>query len=53
MLIMLIGGDSHPLNYLRTNVNVQMFDEFYETYGVQEGDGMYLPEDQRIQFWGE
>lgn len=43
--------DGHPLNYLRTNVNVQMVDELYETYGIQEGDGMYLPEEQRIHFY--
>lgn len=49
----LIGGDGHPLNYLRTNINVQMFDELYETYGIQEGDGMYLSKENRIQFWGE
>ena len=50
---MLLGADSHPLNYLRTNVNVQMFDELYDTYDIQEGDGMYLPKQQRISFWGK
>lgn len=49
----LIGGDSHPLNYLRTNVNVQMFDELYDTYGIEDGDGMYLPEESRVRFWGK
>ena len=53
ILLMLLGGDGHPLNYLRTNVNVQMFDELYETYDVQEGDGLYLPEESRIRFWEE
>ena len=38
--IQLFIADIHPLNYLRTNVNAQMFDEFYETFGVQEEDGM-------------
>ena len=52
MVQMLIGGDGHPLNYLRTNVNAQMFDEFYETFDVKDGDGMYLPEDMRTRFWG-
>ena len=50
---MYVGGDGHPLNYLRTNVNVQMYDELYDTFGIQEGDGMYLPKEQRIHFWGE
>ncbi len=43
--------DTHPLNYLRTNVTVQQFDEFYETYDVREGDGMYLAPEDRICVW--
>ncbi len=49
----MMAVDTHPLNNLRGNVNQQMFDEFYDTYDVKEGDGMYLPEEERIQFWGE
>ena len=41
----------HPLNYLRTNVTLQQFDEFYETFGVKEGDGMYLAPENRILVW--
>ncbi|MBQ7700347.1 MAG: hypothetical protein IJT49_08415 [Clostridia bacterium] len=47
-----IGGDVHPLNHYRTNVNVQMYDEFYRTYDVKEGDGMYLKPEYRIKFFG-
>ena len=43
--------DEHPLNYLRTNVSVQQFDEFYETYGVKEGDAMYLAPEDRVAVW--
>ena len=43
--------DSHPLGYLRINVPVQQFEEFYEAYDVKPGDGMYLPEDERICVW--
>ena len=43
--------DTHPLQYLRTNVTVQQFDEFYETYGVEEGDGMYLAPEDRVAVW--
>lgn len=46
-------ADTHPMNYLRTNVNIQMYDELYETFGIQEGDGMYLDEEDRIVFWGK
>ena len=43
--------DSHPLSYLRTNVTVQQFEEFYETFGVQPGDRMYLAPEKRICVW--
>ena len=46
-----LENDEHPLNYLRINVGLQQFDEFYTTYGVKEGDGMYLSEDKRIAVW--
>ena len=39
------------LNYLRTNVAVQQFDEFYETYDVKPGDTMYLAPPQRVAVW--
>ena len=43
--------NEHPLCHLRINTVVQQFDEFYETYGVSEGDGMYLPPESRIAVW--
>lgn len=43
--------DEHPLNYLRVNVTLSQYDKFYETYGVQEGDGMYVDPDKRIAVW--
>ena len=43
--------DQHPLNYLRTNVTLQQYDEFYEEYGINEGDGMYLAPDERVAVW--
>lgn len=48
-----VAVDSHPLGYLRTNVNAQMFEDFYEIYGCKEGDGMYLAPENRICFWGK
>ncbi len=47
----ILGDDPHPLAYLRTNVVLQQFDEFNETYGVQEGDAMYLAPEERILVW--
>jgi len=30
---------------------VQQFDEFLDTYGIQEGDLMYLKPEDRINLW--
>ena len=46
-----IMQDSHPLAYLRTNVVVQQFQEFHDTFGVQNGDGMYLVPQDRLAVW--
>ena len=43
--------DVHPLGYLRVNVGLQQFDEFYKTYDVKSGDGMYLEKKKRIAVW--
>lgn len=44
-------ADVHPLPFYRVNVGLQQFDEFYETYDVKEGDGMYLAPGERIKVW--
>lgn len=46
-----VRTDVHPLAYLRVNVTLQQFDEFFETYGIKEGDNMYLAPDKRIAIW--
>ncbi|MCR5356273.1 MAG: M13 family metallopeptidase [Lachnospiraceae bacterium] len=43
--------NAHPLHYLRTNVTLQQFDEFHETYDIKEGDNMYLAPEDRILVW--
>ena len=48
----MLATDSHPLDYLRINVNAQMFEDFYRVYGCEEGDGMYLAPDARVSLWG-
>ena len=47
----ILGADKHPSAYLDVNGPAQMFEEFYETYDVQEGDGMYLAPDARVVIW--
>lgn len=44
-------NDPHPPVFLRTNAVLIQFDEFVQTYGIQEGDGMYVKPDDRIMVW--
>lgn len=46
-----IVQDSHPPYNLRTNVTVQQFDEFNQTYDIEEGDNMYLAPEDRVSVW--
>lgn len=43
--------DVHSNAMLRVNQTVKKFDEFYETYNVSEGDGMYLAPEDRVIIW--
>lgn len=43
--------DEHSPSILRVNRVLANFQEFYDTYGVKEGDGMYVPESERIKIW--
>lgn len=47
----LLTQDSHPLDYSRTNVPVQQFEEFYKAFDVKEGDNMYLAPEDRLIIW--
>ena len=44
-------NDSHPMSYLRVNCTLQQYDEFLNTYGITEGDGMYLAPEDRVAVW--
>ena len=48
---LLLSIDVHAPDKLRANVQVKNFDEFYETFNVQPGDGMYLAPEKRVQIW--
>ncbi len=43
--------DNHSPNNARVNAVLSNFDEFYETYGITEGDGMYVPPEERVRFF--
>ena len=44
-------NDTHPLLYLRINATLQQYDEFLDTYGIKEGDNMYLAPEDRVAIW--
>lgn len=48
---MLLAVDVHAPAPLRGNMQLRHLDEFYETYDIKPGDGMYLPKDKRVQIW--
>ena len=43
--------DVHSPNVIRVNAVVPLFDYFYEIYGVEEGDGMYVAPSDRVRRW--
>ena len=43
--------DPHTPNTIRVNTMVQQCPQFHETYGITEGDGMWLAPEDRIQVW--
>lgn len=51
MRINKLDTDPHPPCYLRTNISVQQFEEFYDAYGVNESDGMYVAPEERLAVW--
>nr|WP_321315536.1 M13 family metallopeptidase [uncultured Ligilactobacillus sp.] len=48
---MLLATDVHAPEELRGNVEPQNFEDFYETFDVHEGDGMWLDPSKRVQIW--
>lgn len=43
--------DPHSPAEFRTNGILRNFAPFYEAFGVQEGDGMYLSPEDRVKIW--
>ncbi|QAY70468.1 M13 family metallopeptidase [Xylanimonas protaetiae] len=46
-----IATDPHSPNEFRCNGIVRNVDEFHETYGVAEGDGLWLAPEDRVRIW--
>lgn len=43
--------DTHSPASIRVDRVLQSVDQFYETYGIEPGDGMYLPPSERVKVW--
>jgi putative endopeptidase len=43
--------DTHSPGVVRVNRVLQSVDQFYETYDIGPGDGMYVPPEDRLQIW--
>ena len=43
--------DVHAPDKLRGSLVLQNFPQFYETFGITEGDGMWLAPQDRVQIW--
>ncbi|PZR55195.1 peptidase M13 [Xylanimonas oleitrophica] len=46
-----LATDPHSPNEFRCNGVVRNVDEFYEAYGVQEGDALWLAPAERVRIW--
>ena len=43
--------DVHAQDKLRANRVLQTLDEFYTTFGITEGDGMWVSPKDRVSIW--
>ncbi len=43
--------DVHSLGNNRVNVTLRNFDQFFEAFGIREGESMWRPESERVHIW--
>ncbi len=48
---LMLQTDTHAPDKIRVNRILSNFEVFQRFYGIQEGDGMYLPKEKQIQIW--
>ncbi len=48
---LLLTNDVHSPNVLRANMPPRNFSEWYEAFGADESDGMYISPEKRISIW--
>jgi predicted metalloendopeptidase len=46
-----LATDPHSPAEFRCNGVIRNMPEFYEAFGVEEGDGHYLPPEERVKIW--
>ena len=51
ILELIVKTDPHAPDKYRINGVFANMAEFYKTYDVKEGDGLYLPPEQRVKIW--
>jgi len=51
ILEIIVRTDPHSPDIYRINGVFPNMEDFYKTYDVIEGDGLFLPEDQRVKIW--
>ena len=47
----LTNMDVHSLAVNRVNVSIRNFGEFFDAFGIKEGDPMWRPEEERVHIW--
>ena len=47
----LLSNDTHAPNKVRVNAVLSSCDAFYETYDIEDGDGMYVAPEDRVGIW--
>lgn len=45
------GMDEHASDKVRVNAVLASCELFYKTYGIKEGDGMYIKPEERVELW--
>ncbi|NDW35183.1 M13 family metallopeptidase, partial [Yangia sp. PrR007] len=48
---LLVAGDPHAPSPYRAIAALQHLPAFYEAFGIEEGDPMWLPPEERITAW--
>jgi predicted metalloendopeptidase len=51
ILEIIVKTDPHSPDIYRINGVFPNMEDFYKTYEVKEGDGLYLPKEQRVKIW--